>query len=435
MSVISCRLLWTGGQGSKERRKRAHILVLADWDRAGGGRRDADIADILGVGMATVERVRKPCVEAGLERKVQVNRKQRVLDGAGEAKLTMLACSEPPAGQARWTLRLLADKLVELNIVETISRSTVQTTLKKTISSPGSISVDAFRPGRMLISSARWRMFLRRIAGTLPLMRFGSAWMKPPGNKRKKPAHRFPPSLQKSSCLAQVPRSWQSRTKCVRKPLTKRTTVRGYPSVPSTPTQRQRLLEYLETHAPARARELEDVSVSAATISRAVRSGDILRLGRGLYGLPDSVPDTHETLIEVAKRVPKAVICLTSALAYHGLTDQLPRRVWIAIGAKDWKPKIIYPKIRTVRFREPYFSGGVEEHKIGVATIMMYTTPKTLADTFRSQRLVDRSVAIEALKAAIEQRKVTPSAIAEAARNYGAWNQMRPYLEAVASNG
>ena len=166
-----------------------------------------------------------------------------------------------------------------------------------------------------------------------------------------------------------------------------------------------------------------------------MRSGGILRLGRGLYGLPDSVPDTHETLIEAAKRAPKAVICLTSALAHHGLTDQLPRRVWIAIGAKDWKPKITYPRIRTVRFREPHFSGGVEEHRMGGTTIMTYTIPKTLADTFRNRRLVDRSVAIEALKAAIEQRKATPSAIAEAARNYGAWNQMRPYLEAVASNG
>lgn len=203
----------------------------------------------------------------------------------------------------------------------------------------------------------------------------------------------------------------------------------------SDPTQRQRLVEYLVTHAPARARELEDVGVSAATISRAVRSGEILRLGRGLYGLPDSAPDTHESLIEVAKHAPKAVICLTSALAFHGLTDQLPRRVWIAIGAKDWEPKITYPKIRSVRFREPYLSGDVEEHRMGGATIRMYKIPKTLADAFRNKRLVDRSVAIEALKAAIEQRKTTPSAITEAARTFGAWNQTRPYLEAVTSNG
>ena len=88
----------------------------------------------------------------------------------------------------------------------------------------------------------------------------------------------------------------------VRKPRTEIEVVRGYPSVPRDPTQRQRLLEYLESHAPARAWEIEDIGVSAATISRAVRSGDILRLGRGLYSLPDSAPDTHETLIEVAKR-------------------------------------------------------------------------------------------------------------------------------------
>lgn len=205
--------------------------------------------------------------------------------------------------------------------------------------------------------------------------------------------------------------------------------------MPRDLTQRQRLLEYLQSHAPARARDLENVGVSAAAISRSVQSGEVLRLGRGLYSLPDSVPNTHETLIEVAKRAPKAVICLTSALAYHGLTDQLPRRVWIAIGAKDWEPKITYPRVRTVRFREPYFSGSVEEHQVGGTTMKMYTIPKTLADAFRNQRLVNRSVAIEALKSTIEQRKATPSAIAEAAQNYSAWNQMRPYLEALTSNG
>ncbi|KQI70556.1 transcriptional regulator [Loktanella sp. 5RATIMAR09] len=201
------------------------------------------------------------------------------------------------------------------------------------------------------------------------------------------------------------------------------------------PTQRQRLLDHLQSHAPARARDLEDIGVSAATISRSVQAGEICRLGRGLYALPDSAPDTYEALIEVAKRAPKAVICLTSVLAFHGLTDQMPRSVWIAIGAKDWAPKITYPRIRTVRFREPYFSGDVAAHAVGGATLRMYTIPKTLADAFRNRRLVDRSVAIEALKVAIAQRQATPSAIADAAQTYGAWNQMRPYLEAVTSNG
>jgi len=98
------------GTGSTERRTRAPILLLADRERAGGGRRDADIAEILGGGTATVERVRTHCVMAGVEaaraRTVPVNRKQRLPDGAGAAKLTMRAGSEPPAGPAQWTLQL-----------------------------------------------------------------------------------------------------------------------------------------------------------------------------------------------------------------------------------------------------------------------------------------------------------------------------------------
>ena len=130
-----------GGRGSKERRRRAHVLLLADEGRPGGGLGDAEIARVLEVGASTVERVRRQCVmeglEAALERKEQLNRKPRLLDGEGEAKLTMLACSEPPPGQARWTLRLLGDRLVELEVVESISDETVRRTLKKTPSSHG----------------------------------------------------------------------------------------------------------------------------------------------------------------------------------------------------------------------------------------------------------------------------------------------------------
>ena len=118
------------GKGSKERRQRAHILLLADEAREGGGRADNDIADVLGAGTATVERVRRKCVEDGLEaaldRKVQANRRKPLLDGAGEAKLTMLACSGPPEGHAQWTLRMLGDRLVQLEVVDGISPETVR---------------------------------------------------------------------------------------------------------------------------------------------------------------------------------------------------------------------------------------------------------------------------------------------------------------------
>ena len=124
------------GNGAAYRRKHAHILLLADETREDGGMTDAEIADVLDIGTATCERIRRHCVmegiEAAIERKKQLNRKPRKLDGKGEAKLVMLACSEPPEGCGRWTLSLLCNELVELNVVDSISRETVRKTLKKT---------------------------------------------------------------------------------------------------------------------------------------------------------------------------------------------------------------------------------------------------------------------------------------------------------------
>ena len=102
------------GKGPEERRQRAHILLLADEAREGGGRADSDIADVLEAGTATGGRVRRKRVEDGLEaaldRKVQASRGKPLLDGEGEAMLTMLACSGPPEGHARWTLRMPGDR-------------------------------------------------------------------------------------------------------------------------------------------------------------------------------------------------------------------------------------------------------------------------------------------------------------------------------------
>jgi len=130
-----------GGKGSKERRRRAHVLLLADEGRPNGGWTDARIADALEISVVTAERVRRRCVmeglDAALDRREQANRKRPRLDGEGQATLAMLACSEPPEGHARWTLQLLGDRLVELEVVDSIGKETVRQALKKTASSPG----------------------------------------------------------------------------------------------------------------------------------------------------------------------------------------------------------------------------------------------------------------------------------------------------------
>lgn len=80
------------------------------------------------------------------------------------------------------------------------------------------------------------------------------------------------------------------------------------------------------------------------------QAGEVMRLTRGLYQLPDAALDPQQSLAEAARLVPKGVICLASALAFHGLTDQMPPQVWIAIGRKDWRPRINYPPVRIARF-------------------------------------------------------------------------------------
>ena len=135
------RSLVSKGRAAAYKQTHARILLLCDENQADGAMKDEEIARALKLVTATVERVRRRGVEEGLEaalgRRQQLNRRQRKLDGAGEAHLIALTCSQPPEGRAGWTLRLLADQLVECEIVDSISTETVRQTLKKTNSSPG----------------------------------------------------------------------------------------------------------------------------------------------------------------------------------------------------------------------------------------------------------------------------------------------------------
>ena len=123
------------GTGNARRLRRARILLLADENQAEGAWKDADIAKALGASARTVERTREKCVEMGIEAALNHTRpwktRAKVLDGAAEARLAQLACTEAPDGHERWTLQMLADKLIELEVVETVSYETVRTTLKK----------------------------------------------------------------------------------------------------------------------------------------------------------------------------------------------------------------------------------------------------------------------------------------------------------------
>jgi len=128
-----------GGRHHARKLTRARILLKADVGEAGEGWSDSQIAAALDTGLTTVARIRQQLVEEGLEsvltpKRSPASARTRIFDGAAEAQLTALACSAPPKGRARWTLRLLEDKVVELNIVARVSDNTIGRTLKKTAS-------------------------------------------------------------------------------------------------------------------------------------------------------------------------------------------------------------------------------------------------------------------------------------------------------------
>ena len=124
------------GKTAAYKQRHARILLLADQNSKAAAMKDDDIAKAVGCGRATVERIRKRFVEEGLQQALARHKSrrqyQRKLDGKAEAHLIALACSEPPGGEKRWTLRLLADRMVALEYVDSLSYQTVRRTLKKT---------------------------------------------------------------------------------------------------------------------------------------------------------------------------------------------------------------------------------------------------------------------------------------------------------------
>ena len=205
--------------------------------------------------------------------------------------------------------------------------------------------------------------------------------------------------------------------------------------MPPPVTQRHIAQAVLTERGIARLAELRDAGVTAATMSRMERDGEVLRLARGLYQLPDSELDANHSLAEIAKRTPKAVICLVSALAFHGLTDQLPRQIWVAIGHKDWAPQPDGPTIRIVRFTDRLLAEDVETHRIEGVPVKVFGIAKTIADCFRYRNKIGLSVAIEGLQEALRQGKATAGEIANQAQRGGVATVIRPYIEALTANG
>lgn len=155
------------------------------------------------------------------------------------------------------------------------------------------------------------------------------------------------------------------------------------------------------------------------------------RVSRGIYRLADLPPVAEPDLFTVSARIPKAVIALVSALHYHGLTTEIPHEVSIALPRGTSRPRLDWPPLRVYRFSGAMFTSGVETHERDGVRLRVYEPAKTVADCFRFRNRLGIDVTLEALRAGLARRMLTPAAVLRAARLCRVERVVRPYLEAL----
>ncbi len=181
-----------------------------------------------------------------------------------------------------------------------------------------------------------------------------------------------------------------------------------------------------------RSRDLDDGGIPRQYLRRAKERGLVKQIGRGLYVADDTAATEHHSLAQAAKRVPNGVICLLSALRFHGLTTQSPHEVWMAISRKARRPRQNHPLLRIVRFSGAALEYGVMTKKVEGVPIRVYTPAKTVADCFKYRNKIGLDVALEALRDCYRQRKATMDELYAAAKVCRVARVMQPYLESIA---
>lgn len=202
-----------------------------------------------------------------------------------------------------------------------------------------------------------------------------------------------------------------------------------HPAPPVTHTQR--ILELARQKGIVRPGDLQSVGAARVVLTRLTASGQLEKIGRGLYRLPGAQPSEHETLTTVATRVPQAVFCLLTALQFHGLTTQLPRQVWVAMPRGSHVPKIDYPPVKMTQFTGQAYSEGIETFKRDQVELRVYGVAKTVADCFKHRNKIGLDVALEALRDARSKKKASANDLWHFAKICRVANVMRPYLEAT----
>lgn len=201
----------------------------------------------------------------------------------------------------------------------------------------------------------------------------------------------------------------------------------------TTPSPAHRIQALARSRGILRARDLNAAGFHPSAIQRLVQQGYLERLDRGLYIAQDSPLTGQESLAIAALRAPEGVICLLSALAFHGIGTQLPNAVWVALPRTAWRPKVTYPKLEVVRHSGPMYSLGIKKQVIQGVTVRVYSPAKTVVDCFRYRNQIGLDVALEALEDAVAQRLTTVGGLWRLARDCRILSAMKPHLQRMAS--
>ena len=196
-------------------------------------------------------------------------------------------------------------------------------------------------------------------------------------------------------------------------------------------TQSDHILELARHRRVLRAADVRAHGWSPQLLIRLHQSGKLQRIARGLYGLPNAEVTEHQSLIEVCQRVPKAVLCLLSALQFHGIGTQLPPELWIALPEGTQAPAPGYPALRITRLRGAAYGEGIQTATDHGAPIRVYSAAKTVADCFKFRHKIGLDVALEALRDAWRSRKVSMAELGRFAKINRVERVMQPYLEAM----
>ncbi len=199
----------------------------------------------------------------------------------------------------------------------------------------------------------------------------------------------------------------------------------------SMESQSQIIIDLAHSRGLIRPRDLTERGLPRVILTRLVRQGLLIRVGRGLYALPNRPVTENMSLAEVSRKYPQGIICLLSALRVHELTTQSPFKVWLAIPNKARSPKMEYPPLHIVRFSGAALIEGIDEHQIESVSVRITNIARTVADCFKYRNKIGLDVALEALEEAWNSKRTNMDELWHYASVCRVANIMRPYLESL----